>query len=303
MELRQLRYFVEIVSAGSISKAADNLNVAQPALSQQIRSLERELGVELLARHARGIRASEAGRVLHQRALAILRDIDLTKELLAEVSDSPRAEIAVGLPTSACRGLMLPLTQAVASRYPQISLHVVEAMSGTLEEWTSTGRLDVALSYVPFEDTNCAWNPIVESLHAIVADLGLVADRRVIGFAEFASLPLVLPRRPNVIRVMADRWADALDVPLSVAINCDSFPGLLQMVRQGYVALMPKFAVQTELDDGDLMAIDIVDPAPRWRIKSMVSPATEHPRAAALVSELMQGVIADMVETGQWKTH
>jgi len=82
MRFRQLRYFCKIVECGSFSRAAATIHVAQPALSQQIAELETQMGVELLQRSARGVRATRAGEVLYREALAILRQLDQIPSLV-----------------------------------------------------------------------------------------------------------------------------------------------------------------------------------------------------------------------------
>src|SRR6202034_2990785 len=151
MDLRQLRYFLRIVEAGSFSKASEALRIAQPSLSHHVRELEEELGVELLTRHARGVIPTDFGFILCDHARVILREVNRTKERIRDAAESPGGEVLVGLSTATSRGLALPLLQAVALDYPRISIHLVEAMSGSLYEWVQAGRLDIVLSYV----TNC----------------------------------------------------------------------------------------------------------------------------------------------------
>jgi LysR family nitrogen assimilation transcriptional regulator len=89
MNLRQLRYFVGVVEAGNMTRAAEQLHVAQTALGMQIRQLEEDLGVALLVRHSRGVEATKAGSLLHTRALAILK---LAEETRKEVSACDRED-------------------------------------------------------------------------------------------------------------------------------------------------------------------------------------------------------------------
>ena len=89
MNLRQLRYFVSVVEAGNMTRAADQLHVAQTALGMQIRQIEEDLGVALLVRHSRGVEPTKAGSMLHARALTILKLVEETRK---EVSACERDE-------------------------------------------------------------------------------------------------------------------------------------------------------------------------------------------------------------------
>ena len=105
MDVKQMRYFVQIVESGSLSKAASQLHIAQPSLSQQLKGLEDELGVELLVRHPRGVTPTDLGMLFCDHARSILKDIDRAKEIVQTRARNPVGRVSVGLPTSACRGL------------------------------------------------------------------------------------------------------------------------------------------------------------------------------------------------------
>jgi len=302
MDLRQLRYFVQVAEIGNISRAAEVLRVAQPSLSQQIRNLEEELGVDLLVRHARGVTPTELGQRFWDRARRILEEADRAKDDLRSLAESPSGRISVGLPTSAARGLALPLYQAAAERLPKISLHVVEAMSGYLDELIQAGRLDVALLYDHKAFENVAWTEMmVEDLMLFAPAGHPILQQESIPFAKLFELPLVLPGRPNVLRTVIEQLAARHDVTPR-AIDCDSLPAIAKMVvSAGFFAVMPNFAFADELARGELETVRIVRPTPSWRLSVVVSKRTLNMRGADLTARLMADVIADLVKSGVWK--
>ncbi|WP_020187597.1 LysR substrate-binding domain-containing protein [Methylopila sp. 73B] len=302
MDLRQLRYFVQVAEIGNISRAAEVLRVAQPSLSQQIRNLEEELGVDLLVRHARGVTPTELGQRFWDRARRILEEADRAKDDLRSLAESPSGRISVGLPTSAARGLALPLYQAAAERLPKISLHVVEAMSGYLDELIQAGRLDVALLYDHKAFENVAWTEMmVEDLMLFAPAGHPILQQESIPFAKLFELPLVLPGRPNVLRTVIEQLAARHDVTPR-AIDCDSLPAIAKMVvSAGFFAVMPNFAFADELARGELGTVRIVRPTPSWRLSVVVSKRTLNMRGADLTARLMADVIADLVKSGLWK--
>ena len=97
MDIKQLRYFMGVLEAKSITKAAEQLYVAQPALGLQIRKLEEELGVELFVRHSRGVTATEAGILLSQHARVLLRQFARARQELLDFAKSPHGRVAIGL--------------------------------------------------------------------------------------------------------------------------------------------------------------------------------------------------------------
>jgi len=149
MNLKQLRYFVRIAECGSLSKAADELGIAQPALSQQLRALEDELGGELMTRHSRGIAPNDLGTMLLSHFGTILNEIDRTPLLVQDLTRNPTGEVRLGVTTTAARALTAPLVAKVHESYPGITLHVVEAMSGSLSQSLQRGSLDLSILYEP----------------------------------------------------------------------------------------------------------------------------------------------------------
>ncbi len=301
MDIRQLRYFVQIVEAGSLSRAAEILRIAQPSLSTHLRSLEDELGVELLVRHPRGVTATEFGVIFSDHARKILREVERSRDILHSHAVSPVGRVSVGLPTSACRGLSLPLVQAMTERYRGISIHITEAMTGNLDEWIQMGRLDVALLYDHRAFEHVAWTEMMgEDLVLLVPPTSSLAGERAVPFAKLAELPLVVPGRPNVLRTVIEQIAARLDITLTTT-DCDSLAAIRQFVRVGHATVMPHFAMMEEIERGEMVPVAIEEPTPSWRLSVVVSQRTLNLRASQMVAEVLADVIATMVGSGVWK--
>ncbi|MDQ0392871.1 LysR family transcriptional regulator [Labrys monachus] len=302
MDLRQLRYFVQIADCGSFSRAAEMLRVAQPSLSQQIKSLEEELGVELFMRHARGVALTELGLQFCDHARRLIQEADHARDSIRSQAASPSGRVSVGLPTSACRGLSLPLFQALSQRLPHIRLHIVETMTGYLDELLRAGRLDVALLYDHKAFEHVAWTEMMaEELMLLGPPDGPLTGAASVPFRQVFEQPLVLPGRPNVARILVERLASRQDIEVA-AMDCDSLPAIAQLVRfSGFHTILPHFALATEIERGEMAAIPIVDPAPSWRLSVVVSQRTLNPRGSDGVARVLAEVIADLVDRGVWR--
>ena len=113
MNLRRLKYFVKIVDIGSLTQAADVLHIAQPALSQQIATLEGEFRQQLLVRTKRGVTPTEAGQILYRHAQIILRQFEQAQSDVSHSGQSLSGQVSVGLaPGTAASALALPVTAA-----------------------------------------------------------------------------------------------------------------------------------------------------------------------------------------------
>lgn len=302
MDLRQLKYFVQISEAANFSRAAEILRVAQPSLSQQMKNLEEELGVELLIRHARGVALTPLGQQLYDDAKRILHEVERTRDTLRAQSRSPSGHISVGLPTSACRGLSLPLLTAMAERLPNITLHITEAMTSYLDDFHQRGRLDVSLLYDHKAFEHVAWTEMmVEDLMLFVPPEHALAQADAISFRDVFTLPVVLPGAPNVLRTVIEQFAARSDV-VPNAITCDSLPAISNMVRHHLaVTIMPHFALTDEIARGEMVAIPIVDPKPIWRLSVVVSKRTMNPRGSDATAQVLADVIGELVSSGAWR--
>jgi LysR family transcriptional regulator, nitrogen assimilation regulatory protein len=149
MELKELRNFMRVARAGSVSRAAQELRLAQPALSRQIQKLEHELGVSLFARHGRGVRLSVAGSLLLERAEAIVHLVHQTSEEIKDDRSPASGRITLGVPPAAGRILIPPFVARFQKAWPQTTLHMREGVASSLQEWLVEKRIDIAMLHNP----------------------------------------------------------------------------------------------------------------------------------------------------------
>lgn len=303
MDIRQLRYFMQVAESGNFSRAAEILRVAQPSLSQQIKNLELELGVELLVRHSRGVTPTEVGLRLYEHAQRIVTETERAKEVVRTTALNPSGLIRIGLPTSACRNLSLALYEATAQRLPDIKLHIIEAMTGALDEWIQSGRLDVALLYDHKAFEHVAWTEMmVEELMLFLPPGMKRPEGDTMALQDIFNLPvpIIAPGRPNVARVVIDQLLARRDIQASI-YDCDSLPAIAELVREGhFAAVMPHFAFLAEIKRGEMIPVSITDPVPSWRLSVVVSERTMNSRGSSGVAQVMADVIGDLVGRGVW---
>ena len=148
VNLRRLKYFVKIVDVGSLTQAADVLHIAQPALSQQLVTLEAEMQQQLIIRTKRGVTPTEAGKVLYGHAQLILRQCEQAQSDVNASGFALSGQVSVGLaPGTAASSLSLPLLRRVRERHPGILLYLNENFGTTLSELIMNGRMDMAVLY------------------------------------------------------------------------------------------------------------------------------------------------------------
>lgn len=145
MELRQLRYFTTIAQVGTITHAAEQLNVAQPALSRSIKKLEEELATELLIRNERGIRLTEAGEQLVTYAKDILAQVQDAQNSVSSLKTFSRGTVRIGLPAMLGSYFFPPLLMAFRTRFPGLNIEVVDAGTVSIRQMLEQGKLDLGI--------------------------------------------------------------------------------------------------------------------------------------------------------------
>ncbi len=163
--------FIQVVEWGNISKAASFLNIAQSALSRQIKALEDGLETQLLQRHSWGIEPTEDGRQLLEHARRIRKEFEAAQTGMHSNTTNPVGSVYFGVPSAYSVSLVPPLLERMATLYPKITVHVVEAFSGTIFEWLTSGRLDLAILYYSKEHSTPDFAPFLsEDMVAVGGD-------------------------------------------------------------------------------------------------------------------------------------
>ncbi|MCF8179523.1 MAG: LysR family transcriptional regulator [Sulfuritalea sp.] len=242
MNLKQLEYFVRVAELGSFSKAALILNIAQPALSRQVRLLETDLRVSLLIRNGRGVVLTDAGKRLFDHSVGILQLMSRVRDELESSRGEPAGRIVVGMPPSMGRLLTLPLVEGFRRTLPKARLAIVEGLSTHLAEWISTGRVDVGLLHNPESQTGLELTPVLEEPLGMVSAAGTAASgkRRKVGAGstvtldELTRFPLILPERSHAIRRLLETQAALTGHKLNVALEVSSVQSILELVRAGH---------------------------------------------------------------------
>jgi LysR family nitrogen assimilation transcriptional regulator len=296
VDVRQLRYFAKVIELKSVTKAAAQLGIAQPALGLQMRNLERELETALLVRHSRGVAPTEAGQVLYTHARAILGSLDDAMRAVRDVSGPPRGKVAVGMAPNTNHVLATKLIGKAAKELPGVTLSILEERSVILAEWIESGRLTLALASGVEHLAALACEPLaIEHLFFIEARDKARAGKS-ISFAEVARRPLILSTSPYGIRQIVERTAAARKLALDIAVEIVAFPAVLDLVeRRVGATVLPLPDVAEHVRAGRLVARPIVDP-PLQRTLLLVRDA-HRPlgRAESAVAAMIRALVAGQI--------
>ncbi|ATO34869.1 HTH-type transcriptional regulator GltC [Dickeya dianthicola] len=262
MNLRRLKYFIKIVDVGSLTQAADILHIAQPALSQQLATLEGEVNQQLLIRTKRGVTPTDAGKILYTHAQAILRQCDQAQSAIDGAGKALTGQVSVGLaPGTAAQQLAIPLLTEVQRLHPGIVLYFNENFGTTLSELIMNGRMDMAVIYDNRDIHGLRFIPLMKEELYFLCPHALLEPKHEIPLAEVVRYDLFLPRIYNIMRKAAD---DAFThVGLSYRVKCEieSQTTLNAALAAGLgCTIMPESAARAMLKPANAWMAKIVAP-------------------------------------------
>jgi DNA-binding transcriptional LysR family regulator len=236
MTLQQLAYFLAAATYGSFSAAADALHLAQPSLSEQVRRLEEELGVELFARTTRGLTLTEAGRTLRPEAEAALAAAERAKESVVAVREVLTGTAAVGIFGRPPPALVVRVVRRFRERHPNVRVRLVGQNSVEVADAVRGGELEAGLVALPIDDQGLDVRPFVSD-EILYASADERRTRRKVTIERFAEASLVLFWSRHGIddparRQIADR-AQRAGVKVEPAIEVEDYEAALRIAAAG----------------------------------------------------------------------
>ncbi|MER5756097.1 LysR family transcriptional regulator [Streptomyces sp. NPDC002088] len=302
MDVKQLKALVTVAEAGSVTRAAELLHLVQPAVTRQIRTLEQELGVPLFERTRQGMRPTDAGVIMVDRARRALNELERAR---AEVQPTPGAVtgiVTVGLLESTTDLLAEPLVSALTRDHPGIELRLMTAYSGHLQQWLDAGDLDLTLLYNLDSTPSLNARPLLrEHLWAVAPpSAGLRADRPV-PFTEAATHPLVMPTSGHALRALIDAAATRARTAMDIAVQTNSMRVQKQLVLAGHGwTVLPGIGIAEDVANGTLSAAPLCEPDV-WRSVVLATARSRRtPPAVEVVARELVRQIDTAVSQGRW---
>ena len=299
MDLRQLRYFVGIVQAGSLSRAAEQLHVAQSALSHHLQSLEQELDRQLVVRGPKGIVLTEAGTALYRHAETILRQVESAKQDAMNAPNVPCGRVSIGFPVDWASLLGYALFARMRSDYPQVLLHIIDGKSALLREQLINGRLDLAVLFIDQPERGLAVEPLVlEELFYVSA----VPDTSPIAVAEVVRRPLLVPGPGSGTLRAAQQVFDEHGLAVTPIGEIDAISPFRHAIASGIAnAILPWSALY---DGGREMALNcrrFADAKLRRPAALCFSEVAQRGPAVDAVARTLKDLVHELIDSGTWQ--
>ncbi|MFJ8921821.1 LysR family transcriptional regulator [Streptomyces sp. NPDC102415] len=292
MHFQQLAYFVAVAEARHFTRAAEEVHVSQPSLSQQIKALENELGAELFSRARGNIALTDAGEALLPLARRILADADTARHEVQELVQLRRGRIRLGATPSVCTGLLPEVLRAFHGAHPGIQLLIEEGGSHDLVRQLARGALDLALLVLPLP----AASPALTTVELLHEDLVVVSSesrpapgrKGSVHIADLENEPLVMFRHGYDLRELTVAACRAEGFEPSFTVEGGEMDAVLGFVRAGLgIAVVPRM-VAVRAGQG-LRTTPLASPGLRRTIALAHRSDVEPPRAARELQRMLLG--------------
>ena len=259
MEIKDMRAFYAIVEEGNISHAAQRLDIAQPALSRQMKRLETSLGVQLFERGSRRIRLTDAGRVMYSRVEHILGMVDGTVREITEIGSGVAGSIRLGTITTSGAMLLPELISEFHSRYPNVTYQIWEAEGARILELLDNRVIEIGITRTQVDSK--VYESIVLPNEPLVLIMNkeqeIGADQEQVRMDELRDVPIIIPLRWQSVFVANCR---KLGFEPHIVCVSDSIVQDLLLAKMGMgMALLP-VSSKTLLTDGNLIYKKLVEP-------------------------------------------
>lgn len=261
MDLRQLRYFIAVYEQGSVSRAAAEIPISQPALTRSIRLLEHELGVSLLQRHARGVIPTGAGERFYRHAYRILADCSAAREDIRDAGDSISGEIAIGVAALFAYTVMDRVIGEFRKKHPEVRITVTQGLLGDLLSGLERGDIAMALCNFPVQslpDTHVAETLMQLKSHAYVSSDHPLATGGAPTWRAVAKASWVHFNQPQSQEAVQALFLNQNIAPPRAPLMTNSLALIKSMIlRRGFVGLLPEQLMADEMSAGSIVRLKL----------------------------------------------
>jgi LysR family transcriptional regulator, cyn operon transcriptional activator len=269
MDIRHLKYFLEVAKECHFTRAAQALHVSQPTLSQQIGQLEKEIGAQLFDRAGKKVRLTPAGALFCDYARRAVREMESARVALDELDGLKRGEVSVGVVQTVNSYLVPEIAARFGMAHPGVTLRVEELAGHDIEMGLQEGRLNLGIGFVPAEEHDIESHPLFEEeLVLAVAPSHPLAARSEVTVGELDGEAMVLMSPAFCTRRLWDEAARAVSIVPRIVVEMNSIEGIVATVRAGNAAtVLPALALSNEESRPDgLRVLHLLDPTPRRRV-------------------------------------
>lgn len=258
MHLRYVHYFLAVAESLSFTRAAENLHISQPALSQHIKLLEEDLGTKLFDRSGRKIRLTDAGAVYLQYIQRAFQALNEGKRAIHDIADLSRGTIRLAVTPTFITYFIGPLANQIYENYPHIHLHIQGTTQDKIEYMLVHDEIDIGIGFDESHSPNISAEPLlIEKLALVVSSNHLLAKQQCITIDELHHYPMVLLNQKFATRVQIDDHFRHIGIHLQAHTEVDSISAIIEIIKKTpLVTIIPE---NISKHNRDLVSIPLPD--------------------------------------------
>ncbi len=303
-----LRAFVVVAQHGSFAQAAADLCIAQSALSKRVQRLEHRMGTALFERRARGVSLTTQGHTFLARAQRLVAEVEDMERNLSSFAQTPSGEVRIALPQRTCGLLGPPVVERCLNELPLVNLQLMEGTPANVHGWLMRAEADIAMTYNADLGAGFAVKPFMsEPLFLFISSARAVEHfgRAVpdsCALHDLGSVPLILPRKPSIVRVLVDRLCAGYGIRPHILYETDSQTAILGLVHRGLGATL--FSMSTSwsygVESGELLALPFASPLVNWKLYLARTRRDAGTVAISRVYEIVEQELEALIAAGAW---
>lgn len=301
MNLKQISYFIKIAELRSFTLAANALYVSQPALSRQMSQLEDEIGTALFIRSDKGLKLTDAGVLLRQRAPTILSDVaQLRNDLQTAYSQAPAGVLSVGIGMSLRDILTVPVISGFQQEYPNVALDILESVTGPLIEDIKSGNIDCALVFELDPSAQVIAEPFVkERLFLVGPPDADFRNRTTMKAEEIFENALISTKADNPIRKKIEAIAQDFSKEPKIAFETNAVSTMVScVVLGGYYSVLPYSSICKAVQESKVVAVPVEDLTLDWTF--VYSKSFGLSLAAKVFRDFLFAQAESTIASGSW---
>ncbi|MGL6173404.1 MAG: LysR family transcriptional regulator [Cellulosilyticaceae bacterium] len=284
------RIFCEVANSKSFSKAAKNLYMTQPAVSQAIMQLEAELDVRVFTRTSKGVSLTSEGELLFEYTEAAINLIDVGEKKLMEARNLLAGELQIGVGDTISRYYLLPYLEQFHRDYPHIKLKIINRTTTKLCDKIKSGTIDMALCNLPIQDASIEVRTCMEVHDIFVCSKEYKKQLEMpLTHEELAKLPLILLDNNSISRRYIEKYMLGKGIKITPEIELGSHDLLLEFakINLGVSCVIKEFA-KAYLEDKTLHEVQLIEEIPARHIGVCFLKSVPLSPAAAKFIEMLQ---------------
>lgn len=292
MILQHLITFCRVVETGGFSRAGELVGLSQPAVTRQVAALESEMGAHLLDRSSRQFRLTPAGEVVYERARRLALGVAEMREAVSDLVHPERGRVTIGAVTTVGLGMLPPILTEFARQYPAVRVAVKMGRTGDILERVLEGEIDMAVMTTPVTHPRLSTIPLRQDPVLLVCS----PERRELlpiplPVSQLGDVDMIAFQAPSRFRTYVDGILEQAGVQPNYTMEFDSHEAVKLMVAAGFgVAMVPRSAVQADIDAGRLVEVEVKGLPELTRTTSLIirhDSEGSHPSVGKLVNMIL----------------